>query len=241
SDLPWAQRYSIATVSPSLQPSSRKRAVKATVHGPHTVASAPSTPMSRWLPGCCASAASGHAPTKPQTIFMNSRRSMASLHHEGHFRLSEEYQTAALALCPLSQRGQCPLWVKSGHGSAFTRCPLYPQKRTWFSAVVMSALCQKRTLLLITSSAVARADAAWPGVYGRHRLKIKEGSRGGLRSLAPLLRRANIVQAQRRSDESKMRECLREIAKLPLRLRIVFFRKQTNIVAQREETLEEGA
>src|SRR6516164_7552881 len=27
----------------------------------------------------------------------------------------------------------------------FARCPLYPQKRTWFSAVVMSALCQKRT------------------------------------------------------------------------------------------------
>ena len=44
SDLPWAQRYSIANVSPSLQPSSRKRAVKATVHGPHAVASAPSTP-----------------------------------------------------------------------------------------------------------------------------------------------------------------------------------------------------
>ena len=31
SDLPWAQRYSISTVSPSLQPSSRKRAVKAPV------------------------------------------------------------------------------------------------------------------------------------------------------------------------------------------------------------------
>src|SRR5215472_5670386 len=135
----------------------------------------------------------------------------------------------------------CPLWVKSGHGSAFTRCPLYPQKRTWFSAVVMSALCQKRTLLLITSSAVARADAAWPGVYGRHRLKIKEGSRGGLRSLAPLLRRANIVQAHRRSDESKMRECLREIAKLPLRRRVVFFRQQAHVIAQREQTLEQGA
>src|SRR5262249_36283960 len=38
SDLPWAQRYSIARLSPSLQPSSRKRAVKATVHGAHTVA-----------------------------------------------------------------------------------------------------------------------------------------------------------------------------------------------------------
>jgi hypothetical protein len=25
------------------------------------------------------------------------------------------------------------------------RCPLYPQKRTWFSTVGMSALCHKRT------------------------------------------------------------------------------------------------
>src|SRR5215813_324983 len=26
-----------------------------------------------------------------------------------------------------------------------TRYPLYPQKRTWFSTIAMSALCQKRT------------------------------------------------------------------------------------------------
>src|SRR5215469_7504356 len=52
---------------------------------------------------------------------------------------------------------------------------------------------------------------------------------------------ARIVQAQRRTDECKMRECLREIAKLPLRLRVVFFCQQANIVAQREQTLEQGA
>src|SRR5215470_14898075 len=46
---------------------------------------------------------------------------------------------------PLVTSGQCPLWVKSGHWSAFNRCLLYPQNRTWFSAVVMSALCQERT------------------------------------------------------------------------------------------------
>src|SRR5690349_376702 len=66
-------------------------------------------------------------------------------------------------------------------------------------------------------------------------------SRAGLRSLAPLLRGAHVVQAQCRSDESQMRECLREIAKLPLRLRVIFLRKQANIVAQREQTLEKGA
>jgi hypothetical protein len=60
-------------------------------------------------------------------------------------------------------------------------------------------------------------SAFWPS--GR----LVKTSRGGLRSSASLLRRANIVQAQCRSDEGKMRECLREITKLPLRLRIVFF------------------
>src|SRR5215831_18506641 len=39
----------------------------------------------------------------------------------------------------------CPLWVKSGHCGAATRCPLYPQKRTLIERVVMSALCHKRT------------------------------------------------------------------------------------------------
>src|SRR5262249_35764316 len=38
-----------------------------------------------------------------------------------------------------------------------------------------------------------------------------------------------------------MRECLREVAKLAPRLRVVFFREQDNIVPQREQTLEQGA
>jgi len=39
----------------------------------------------------------------------------------------------------------CPLWVKSGHPRTFEPCPLYPRKRTSLAAIVMSALCQKRT------------------------------------------------------------------------------------------------
>ena len=38
-----------------------------------------------------------------------------------------------------------------------------------------------------------------------------------------------------------MRKCLRKIADLPLRLRIVFFREQADIVAQRKQTLEQRA
>ena len=30
-----------------------------------------------------------------------------------------------------STSGQCPLWVKSRHSAAQSRCPLYPRKRTW--------------------------------------------------------------------------------------------------------------
>src|SRR5215831_9999241 len=41
---------------------------------------------------------------------------------------------------------RCPLWVKSGHRSTPAQCQLCPRKRTWFSTIVMSALCQKRTL-----------------------------------------------------------------------------------------------
>jgi hypothetical protein len=95
--------------------------------------------MRRWFPGCCASAASGHAPTKPETIFMNSRRCMAFLPREGHFRRLEEYQITALALCLWSQAanvrfgskadiGLAPVDVrstpKSGHSLKRQACPL---------------------------------------------------------------------------------------------------------------------
>src|SRR4029077_8938778 len=52
----------------------------------------------------------------------------------------------------------CPLWVKSGHGGLNLRCPLYPRKRTFGGAVSMSALCQKRTLLVDSFSSAARPD-----------------------------------------------------------------------------------
>src|SRR5262245_21875193 len=44
-----------------------------------------------------------------------------------------------------NQAARCPLWVKRRHRRAFGRCPLYPQKQTSLAAMVMSALCQKRT------------------------------------------------------------------------------------------------
>src|SRR5215831_7722815 len=55
-----------------------------------------------------------------------------------------------------------------------------------------------------------------------------------------LLRGADIVQAQGGSDQSEMRKGLREIADLPPRLGIVFFREQPDVVPQRQQALEQG-
>jgi|SRR6516225_10586738 len=49
-------------------------------------------------------------------------------------------------------RAQGPLWVISRHSPTLSRCLLYPQKRILISRVVMSALCQKRTLCAAANS-----------------------------------------------------------------------------------------
>ena len=75
---PSAQRYSIATVRPSIQPSSRSRCTKAVAHGcPAEAEPEPRKPMVGNFPaGCCALAASGHAAAAPPSTVMNSRRRM---------------------------------------------------------------------------------------------------------------------------------------------------------------------
>jgi hypothetical protein len=71
------QRYSIAMVRPSIQPSFRSCPTKASVHGRQPAASAPRNPMVGTLPACCARAASGHASVPPSSV-MNSRRLMGA-------------------------------------------------------------------------------------------------------------------------------------------------------------------
>ena len=51
---------------------------------------------------------------------------------------------AAILIC------ECALWVRSRHCRISARCPLYPQMRTWFRTIVMSALCQKQTLNVVS-------------------------------------------------------------------------------------------
>src|SRR5215469_4497672 len=130
-ELPPAQRYSTSIVSPAVQPSSRRRMTKAAVHELQTVASAPSTPIRRSSPPCCARAAMGHVPARPQTILMNSRRSMASLRPKGHTGAPEKYQIIDGELLPASHlKGEFPM---SALG----------QKRTSQSVWPMSALPPK--------------------------------------------------------------------------------------------------
>ena len=65
---PSAQRYSNATVRPSIQPSSCSRRSKAATYWFQTEGvAAPKTPIVGGLPGCCALAASGHAAAPPST------------------------------------------------------------------------------------------------------------------------------------------------------------------------------
>src|SRR5262245_57349454 len=78
SERPSDQRYSIAMLRPSIQPSSRSRAVKGATHGDQADASPPKRPTVGSLPACCARAASGHAAAVPPSIDMNSRRFIAS-------------------------------------------------------------------------------------------------------------------------------------------------------------------
>src|SRR5262249_34021213 len=77
---PSTQRYSIATVRPSIQPSSRSRCTKASVH---SLAAArvlgTRNPMVGSLPACCALAASGQAAAAPPSAASNSRRPMVTV------------------------------------------------------------------------------------------------------------------------------------------------------------------
>src|SRR5215475_15867401 len=73
SSRPSAQRYSIATLRPSIQPSSRSRRAKAAAHWPWVAGVAePKYPMVGSFAICCARAASGHAAAAPPRSVMKS-------------------------------------------------------------------------------------------------------------------------------------------------------------------------
>ena len=72
---PSAQRYSIAKLRPSTQPSSRRRCRKAMTHWLWAAGVVgPKKPMVGSFPACCARAVSGHVAAAPPSSVMNSRR-----------------------------------------------------------------------------------------------------------------------------------------------------------------------
>jgi hypothetical protein len=77
---PSPQRYSIARLRPSIQPSSRSRWTKGAAH---SLAAErvlwPKNPMVGSFFGCCALAASGHATVAPPSSATNSRRPMPDM------------------------------------------------------------------------------------------------------------------------------------------------------------------
>src|SRR3984957_14739516 len=108
---PSSQRYSIATVRPSIQPSSRSRPPNAEVHGLHTDAFPPRIPIVGSRPGCCARAASGHTTAAPLITARNSRRLIES---PLRLRVKSETSTALIRLgCELLQKLSqgCLLWI----------------------------------------------------------------------------------------------------------------------------------
>jgi ABC transporter substrate binding protein len=88
---PPAQRYSIAMVRPSIQPSSRNRSTKEAVHGCQADCDVvPKNPMVGSF-DCCARAASGQVNAVPPSVVMKSRRRMPSpASGPGHIRLSTQ-------------------------------------------------------------------------------------------------------------------------------------------------------
>src|SRR5262245_59911911 len=107
---PSAHRYSIATVRPSIQPSSRNRSTRAATHwlAAEGVA-APRKPIVRYLPSCCALAAIGHAAAAPPSSVMNSRRRIIRL----ACRLEPEMVQLSFNLVPSQSEHLSPIRTSS--------------------------------------------------------------------------------------------------------------------------------
>src|SRR5262249_10449306 len=84
-------------------------------------------------------------------------------------RLSDTRPTARVFYtAKLSSRTQvqCPLWVISEHFPMQSSCPLYPQKRTFFGSVEMSAKGQKSSLYDNVCSREQRRGDCEPEYFG---------------------------------------------------------------------------
>src|SRR4051794_16864716 len=72
-------------------------------------------------------------------------------------------------------------------------------------------------------------------------LPSRSGTAIAALALAPFVRGSMVVQVQRRVDQRQMRESLGEIAKVAARPGIVLLGQQPDIIAQANQSLEQGA
>jgi hypothetical protein len=82
-------------------------------------------------------------------LLKTNNHSFSKKNYKRILRLRSQFVTASVAEAPglIFEPGRLPASVISGYFATFARCPLYPQKRTLFSTVVMSAKCQKQTFV----------------------------------------------------------------------------------------------
>ena len=89
-----------------------------------------------------------------------------------------------IELVPLS------LWVIRRHRRCVDRCPLCPRKRTLVERAVMSALCQKRTLIWLKDA--PRRAGKWTPVFGKDRARGRNSS-GNLAIFTAIRRASSLV------------------------------------------------
>src|SRR6516164_1950728 len=142
SESPFAQRYSILTVWPSIKPASAKPCRNAEAMRAESSGDRPLMKPTTGIAACCARATSGQVAAPPSRV-MSSRRLIGFVLSAGQHRYQSTLYCTTVRL-----PHPCPLWVKSRHSTAGVQCPLYPRNRTLKLSRAMSALCQKQTFRL---------------------------------------------------------------------------------------------
>src|SRR6266446_8742482 len=111
-----------------------------------------------------------------------------------------------------------------------------PEKLPLSTATTKIRMAARRSIRSRHGSAHATPLAPTKGSSGQ-RPGVARGVVAGSRRCAG----PTVVQVQGGSDEGHMRERLRKISDLPPRPRVVLLREQADIVAKRQQALEQGA
>ncbi len=134
SNLPSANLQTSSTFDPSTYPSSLRPCV--------------SSFHQSLIPGSVAGLKMPIRGMRPDALLFILRPCAPPGYRQRDALIQNQARTITLPCGPfhcMGTSGACPLWVISGHLRCKKACPLYPQKRTFGSAKLMSALGQKAT------------------------------------------------------------------------------------------------